>query len=299
MCPARWARSPRRATRPARSARCRPPLSTRRPRPRSTCSPPCTPRNSATPRSRSTPPTPAIPPRTSTSTADSARPPREPSPACTSRPCPTTAPAASCGATSGPPTATEATAGCPGSSACGQLRRRRRARADLGLERGKLLVHLGRRPGLVELLLDVVGVSPDVLEHAGLEQLVHGAGPGLHHGDLVLGPLDFRPRVAEGLGDPGGALAHGALGLRGGVLGLEHLLLRPEVVDPLLQGREGLLELLLLLGQLLVLGLHRVDLCLRCGLAREGLLRQVLFALDSAARAWSWRWPAECWNCCS
>ena len=70
-----------------------------------------------------------------------------------------------------------------------------------------------------------------------------------------------------------------AHGLRRGVLRLHHFLLRPEVVDPLLQGVEGLFELLLLLGELLVLGLHGVDLGLGGGLAGERLFRQILLAL--------------------
>src|SRR5664280_2255682 len=73
--------------------------------------------------------------------------------------------------------------------------------------------------------------------------------------------------------------ARADLGLERGVLRLQHFLLRPEVVDPLLQGVEGVLELLLLLGELLVLGLHGVDLGLGRGLAGESLLRQILLTL--------------------
>jgi hypothetical protein len=53
-------------------------------------------------------------------------------------------------------------------AAGGQLRGRGGA-GDLGLERGKLLVHLGVRACLVELVLDVVGVTADIFENAGLE----------------------------------------------------------------------------------------------------------------------------------
>jgi hypothetical protein len=50
-------------------------------------------------------------------------------------------------------------------SAAGQFRRCA-ARADLSLERSEFLVHLGGLPGLVELFLDVIGVSADIFEHA-------------------------------------------------------------------------------------------------------------------------------------
>ena len=68
------------------------------------------------------------------------------------------------------------------------------AGAQLRLEGGQLVVHLGVLADLVELLLNVVGAATDVLEHAGLEQLVEGARAGLHGGDLVLGPLQGLPR---------------------------------------------------------------------------------------------------------
>lgn len=41
--------------------------------------------------------------------------------------------------------------------------RRRFARAKLGLQRGEFLVHLSVRPGLFQLLLDVIGLPADVL----------------------------------------------------------------------------------------------------------------------------------------
>src|SRR5215813_6750120 len=48
--------------------------------------------------------------------------------------------------------------------AAGQLLRCT-ARADLGLQRGELAVHVRAGPGLVQFLLDVVGAAADVLEH--------------------------------------------------------------------------------------------------------------------------------------
>jgi len=65
---------------------------------------------------------PGSPPRTSITTADSAPLAKAPSQACTSRPCRTTARAASTGATSGPPTAPAATASSPGKYSAGRER---------------------------------------------------------------------------------------------------------------------------------------------------------------------------------
>ena len=59
------------------------------------------------------------------------------------------------------------------------------------------VVHVRGRPGLVQFLLDVVGVAADVLEHPGLQQLVQGPGPRLHGGDLVLRPLQRRSRITS------------------------------------------------------------------------------------------------------
>ncbi len=75
------------------------------------------------------------------------------------------------------------------------------------------------------------------------------------------------------------SLVDGTLRLGRAVLRLQHFLLAPELVDPLLQRGEGLLEFLLLLGELLVLRLQPVDLLLGGGLAGQGLPRQVLLAL--------------------
>src|SRR5579859_3304889 len=164
-------------------------------------------------------------------------------------------------------------------SARGDLRWRRRA-LDLRLERGKLGVHLGVSPRLVEFLLDLVAIrTADILEHAGLQQFVHGLGMCLHGGDLVLGTRDVRAGAAEALGDARGTLADRAFRLRRGVLGLQHLLLSAEVVHPLLQRRQRVLQLLLLRAELLALRLQGVDLGLGGGLARQRLPRQLLLAL--------------------
>ena len=152
----------------------------------------------------------------------------------------------------------------------------RRTRPQLRLEGGQLVVDLCILADLVELLLDVVGPAADVLEHARLEQLVEGARARLHGGDLVLRPLEGGAGVVEGLRDAGRALVDRRDRLGRRVLGLEGLLLGPEVVDPFLQRVEGLGELLLLLGQLLELRLHLVDLLLGGRLAGQRLLGQVL-----------------------
>jgi hypothetical protein len=57
------------------------------------------------------------------------------------------------------------------SAAAGQLRWRA-ARPDLRLQGGELALHVGVGPGLVEFLLDVVGVTPDVFQDARLQQFV-------------------------------------------------------------------------------------------------------------------------------
>ncbi len=49
-----------------------------------------------------------------------------------------------------------------------------------------------------------------------------------------------------------------------------------ELIDPLLEGGQRVLELLLLLAQLLMLGLHRVDLLLSGGLTGKSLLGEVV-----------------------
>ena len=111
-------------------------------------------------------------------------------------------------------------------------------------------------------------MAAHVLEHAGLQELVRGAGPGLHGGDLLLRPRPRVPRAAviARLGD--------------GVVGLHDFLLITEVADLLLQLGELLLELLFLLGQFLVLRLHPVDLLLGGGLAGQRLPGQVFPALS-------------------
>src|SRR5262249_54004779 len=144
------------------------------------------------------------------------------------------------------------------------------ARREFGLERGKLLVHLGGGPGLVEFGLDLVGVAADVLADSRLDQLVHRSRAGLRGGDLVLGPLQRLAVVAEARGDPRDALVHRGLGLGRGVLSLQHFLLRPEGVYPLLQRGKRLLELLPLFGELLALWLQGVDLRLPAALPRHG-----------------------------
>jgi Domain of unknown function (DUF1918) len=60
--------------------------------------------------------------------------------------------------------------GCRRSASRGQLRARRTGvELRLSFHRGQLLFHARARAGLVELLLDIIGVAADVLEHPGLQ----------------------------------------------------------------------------------------------------------------------------------
>ena len=150
---------------------------------------------------------------------------------------------------------------------------------DLGLERRQLGVHLARLGGGVELPLDVVAASQGVGKGPGVEQLVDGPRPGLHVGDLVLGPLQRHAGVGHRLGDAPDGLADAGLGLRRRVAGLQGLLLRAEGVDLGLQARGGGLELLLLGLDLLMLGPEALQLVGQGGPARQRFSGQVLLAL--------------------
>jgi len=148
-------------------------------------------------------------------------------------------------------------------TAGGQLR----GRGELRLQRGELAVHVGRPRGFFEFFLDLSRVAAQVLEDAGLQQFLRGAGPGLHGGDLLLRAQQrvARAAVIARLGD--------------GVVGLHDFLLIAEVADLLLQLGEALLKFLFLLGQFLVLRFHPVDLLLCGGLAGQRLPGQVFPAL--------------------
>ena len=155
----------------------------------------------------------------------------------------------------------------------------RTAGPQLGLQRRQLVVDLGGRRHLVELLLNVVDRVRQVVERARRQQLVDGAGPRLHAGDLVLGPLHGGAGAPRGVGDPRHRLAHLGLGLGRRVGGLHRLLLGAEALDPDLQLLRRLDELLLLLADLVVLGLQLGQLLAQRGPARERLAGQVLVAL--------------------
>ena len=90
----------------------------------------------------------------------------------------------------------------------------------------------------------------EVGEGARRQQLVHGPGPGLHAGDLVLGPLHGAAGVAHRLGDPRHRLADLRLRLGRGVAGLQRLLLRAELLDLGLEPLGGGDQLLFLLRHL-------------------------------------------------
>ena len=118
----------------------------------------------------------------------------------------------------------------------------------------------------------------DVVERAGGDQLVDGAGPGLHLRGLVLGALDGQPDVAHLLADAGHRLVDPGLRLGGGVGRLDRLLAGPEGLDLGLQPLLGEGELLLLALQLGVLGLEVGDLGGQRRLAGQRLAGEVLAA---------------------
>ena len=118
-----------------------------------------------------------------------------------------------------------------------------------------------------------------VVERARCQQLVDGARPRLHAGDLVLGPLHGGAGVPRRVGDARHRLAHLGLGLGRGVGGLHRLLLRAEALDPDLELLRGLDELLLLIADLVVLGLELGELLAQRGPTCQRLAGQVLVAL--------------------
>ncbi|CAM5678041.1 hypothetical protein STENM327S_07063 [Streptomyces tendae] len=117
-----------------------------------------------------------------------------------------------------------------------------------------------------------------VVEGAGGEQLVDGAGPGLELGGLVLGALDGQADVAHLLGDAGERLADPGLRLGRRVGGLDGLLLRAEGVHLGLEALGRQSELLLLALERGVLRLQVGDLLLECRAPGERLAGQVLAA---------------------
>ena len=116
-------------------------------------------------------------------------------------------------------------------------------------------------------------IGADVVERAGGDQLVDGAGAGLHLRGLVLGPLDGQADVAHLLADARHRLVDAGLRLGGGVGRLDRLLAGAEGLDLGLQPLLGEGELLLLALELGVLGLEVGDLAGQrrtCGSAPRG-----------------------------
>ena len=120
----------------------------------------------------------------------------------------------------------------------------------------------------------------EVVERARRQELVDGARPRLHAGDLVLGPLHGGTCTAGGVGDPRHCLAHLRLRLGSRVGGLHGLLLRAEPLDADLQFLRGLHELLLLVADLVVLGLELGELLAQRRPAGQRLTGQVFVALS-------------------
>ena len=135
----------------------------------------------------------------------------------------------------------------------------------------------------LELALDVVlarAERRDVVERAGLLELLDRGRAGAHRLGLVLGALHREPEVGHllahavrGFGDP-------HLRLGGGVLGLDDLLLGAELLDLLAQPLLVRDQLLLLLLELLDLLVERLHLGLRERLALERHAGEVLTSLS-------------------
>jgi hypothetical protein len=138
------------------------------------------------------------------------------------------------------------------------------------------------RGDLLELAVDVVlrrADRGDVVEGAGLLELVHRPGARLHVLGLVHGALHRHAHVGHLLADAGGGLGDVHLGLGRRVLRLDDLLLGPEGLDlgpQLLLVVDQLLLLVLELGHLLV---ERLELALGERLALERRPGEVLLAL--------------------
>ena len=153
----------------------------------------------------------------------------------------------------------------------GRQLRWRAARADLGLHRGEFPVDVRGGPGFVELPSGCRRCRRRRPRAPRLQQFVQRGRARLHGGDLVLRPLQRCSRIAQRGRDPvqrfsftefiADAAVYWAFSVSFCVR---------EVVNPLLQGLERLLHLLLFLGQLLALRLHPVDLGLGSHLPGEG-----------------------------
>ena len=115
----------------------------------------------------------------------------------------------------------------------------------------------------VELGGDVVACAVPLASSSAPrgEQLVDGAGAGLHLRGLVLGALDRHADVAHLLGDAGERLVDLGLRLGGGVRRLDRLLAGAEGLDLGLQPLRGEGQLLLLGLQLGVLRLRGRSIC--------------------------------------
>ena len=154
-----------------------------------------------------------------------------------------------------------------------------RGGGELAFQLGELGVDLAGLGGLVELGLDRVRAPGEVGECARGEELVDGPGPGLHLGDLVLGPLHRHAGVAHRLGDARDGLADLGLGLGGGVARLQRLFLGAERLDARLELLGRLDELVLLRDELVVLGLQPFELGRDRGPPGERLAGEVLAVL--------------------
>src|SRR4029079_974942 len=105
------------------------------------------------------------------------------------------------------------------------------ARADLGLHLLQLAVDLLLRCQLRQLPVELGRGRAELLEVARRDELVDRRGGSLLLLRLVLRALDREAGVVHLAADSGRSFADPYLRLRRGVLGLDHFLLRAELLD--------------------------------------------------------------------
>jgi len=129
---------------------------------------------------------------------------------------------------------------------------------------------------LSQLPIQLSLIGGEVVERAGLDELVDRGRARLHLVGLVLGTLNRESGVLHRAADPRRGLADSHLSLGGRVLGLDHFLLRAELLHPrgeLLLGGD---ELLLLLLERLHLPVEVLELLLDAGFPLERLTGEIL-----------------------
>ena len=177
--------------------------------------------------------------------------------------------------------------------------RRGSTRGDLSLERGELLVHLGGGPGLVELLLDVVGVSPDVFEHPGRSSSSTAPARACIVAILSWARWSAAPESPKVLEIPA-ALSSTALTAFAAVywafstsFWVRNSFTRFCRASRVCSSFSSCSVSCWCCGSMASICAWAAALRDSASLARSSL------PWESAALAWSWRWSTECWSCCS